>query len=147
MKQHLFPQWLWSKFSQQCSYHTGSWPGILEVRQIQPAKEILNDSSVTIFLPTFLPDPKPLASLTVGQDTSFASAPFFHTTASILCCSWPMACLMLLGPWNSSSSEALITQTSCADFKHTHKHQDRHSWSKKITQNTQTLSSNCPATS
>lgn len=67
MRQHLFPQCLGSKFSQQYFYHTGSWPGTLEVRQIQLAKEILNDSCVTMSLPISLPDPKPLASLPLGR--------------------------------------------------------------------------------
>lgn len=67
-----------------------------------------------------------------GTYTSFSPAPLFHTMPSILHCSWPMVWPMLPGPWNSSSTVALITPTSCADFKHTHKHQDWLSWSNKI---------------
>lgn len=121
MRQHLFPRWLWSRFSEQWSYHTGSWPGTLEVRQTQLAKEILNDSCVTMSFPILSPISR---TPNHGLPCHWASSrpfllPYFFTQ-------WPAFCTAP-GPWfgpysqglGIHCSEVLITQTSCADFKHT----------------------------
>lgn len=136
MRQHLFPQGLQSRFSQQNSYHSGSRPGTLEVRQIHLAEAFLNDTCVMVSLPISFLGPTPLAPLPPGRCASFPSAPLSRTMASILRYSWPMVWPMLPGPWNRCSSEALITQTSCADFKHTHQPQDRLSWRENNTKYT-----------
>lgn len=136
MRQHLFPQGLPSRFLLQNSYHTGSRPGTLEVRQIHLAEALLNDNCVTVSLPLSFLSPTPLAPLPPGQCASFPPAPLSLTMASILHCSWPMVWPMLSGPWNWCSSEALITQTSFADFKHTHQPRDQLSWRENNTKYT-----------
>lgn len=119
MRQLHFPWWLWSRFSQPCSYRTGRWPGTLEVRQIELAKETLDDGPVTVSFPIPLPVTKPLASLPQDQGNVLLSCPSFHTMANIPHCSWPRDWPLLPELWNPSRNEALLNPTSCADFKHT----------------------------